>query len=65
LLRIPDVAGPATARLAASVAPAATTVPKNSRLFMVSSLSADLDGAVLVDGDGIARFDGFEEVVAE
>jgi hypothetical protein len=35
LLRIPDVAGPATTRLAASVTPAAATVPKNSLLFIL------------------------------
>ena len=35
LLRIPDVPGPANTRLAASVAPAATAVPKNFRLSTV------------------------------
>jgi hypothetical protein len=37
LLRNPDTAGPAKARLAASVVPAATNVPKNSLLFIIIS----------------------------
>jgi hypothetical protein len=37
LLRIPEVAGPATARLAASVAPAAANVPINFLLFILFS----------------------------
>ena len=39
LLRIPDVAGPANTRLAASVAPTPANVPKNFLLFIsISSL---------------------------
>jgi hypothetical protein len=43
LLRIPDVAGPANTRLAASVA-AADTVPMNSLLFILFSPHMKLHG---------------------
>ena len=53
-----------TAGLTANNAPAPASVPMNSLLFILSSL-ADLDGAILVDGDWIARVNGLEKLVAE